>query len=431
MSGFDRVDRGTRRRRITLVLVAAVLTGLAAWVGFDVWAGRQVDRRIARLEGRYGSLDESTLEMPPVPAGDNRARIVRAAAALVIPGESDSHRTLVLSLNQEPPAPVSDDDRAFAEANQAAVLLAREIGTRRQSSWDVDPLQSGTRAYGLRFPAMDMRVLSDAISMTARLELDAGRADEAAQTIASGLAVAASVRREPWLLAQLVRHQLARLQLRALQRLLEEAEPSASALEDLARWIAENREPDAPHAILLAELKHGNAALARLEAGDIDETPAEGMSRRFRLLLRSRLGRPFVRLARARYLQHMDELLEVQDGPRPQPPRPEPPASSRWAVADRLVYQFTNGLNFAVHSRDEFVGHLGAAEVAVALRRFRLDHGAYPDELSALVPAYLDAMPINPFTGRPPDYERHDAGFTLRLGYSMAGGLSPDWDVAR
>jgi len=49
----------------------------------------------------------------------------------------------------------------------------------------------------------------------------------------------------------------------------------------------------------------------------------------------------------------------------------------------------------------------------VALRRFRLDHGSYPDELSALAPAYVASLPIDPFTGRPPIYARRGAGFEL------------------
>ena len=57
---------------------------------------------------------------------------------------------------------------------------------------------------------------------------------------------------------------------------------------------------------------------------------------------------------------------------------------------------------------------LGVTEIGVALRRYRLDRGSYPDELSALVPAYLARLPIDPVTGRPPVYARSGAGFTLK-----------------
>jgi hypothetical protein len=74
---------------------------------------------------------------------------------------------------------------------------------------------------------------------------------------------------------------------------------------------------------------------------------------------------------------------------------------------------FSAGLGRAIESGDEFISQLNAAELAVALRRFRLDRGAYPDDLSALAPEYLANVPIDPFTGRPPVYTRKGAGFEL------------------
>ena len=79
----------------------------------------------------------------------------------------------------------------------------------------------------------------------------------------------------------------------------------------------------------------------------------------------------------------------------------------------RWVSTFTAGLERSIESGDRFTSGLNAAELAVALRRFRLDHGSYPDELSALAPEYLASVPIDPFTGRPPVYARKGAGFEL------------------
>jgi hypothetical protein len=35
------------------------------------------------------------------------------------------------------------------------------------------------------------------------------------------------------------------------------------------------------------------------------------------------------------------------------------------------------------------------------MTRFRLDHGTFPPHLTDLVPAYLDAVPTDPFDGHP------------------------------
>jgi len=42
-----------------------------------------------------------------------------------------------------------------------------------------------------------------------------------------------------------------------------------------------------------------------------------------------------------------------------------------------------------------------SAAVGVALARYRLDHGKMPAQLSDLVPAYLDEIPQDPFSGKP------------------------------
>ena len=80
-------------------------------------------------------------------------------------------------------------------------------------------------------------------------------------------------------------------------------------------------------------------------------------------------------------------------------------------------------------------GLLGATALAVALRRYRLDREAYPDDLSALVPAYLSAVPVNPFTGKPPVYARQGSGFTLGAPQSRVHATpappTPEWTVTR
>lgn len=56
--------------------------------------------------------------------------------------------------------------------------------------------------------------------------------------------------------------------------------------------------------------------------------------------------------------------------------------------------------------------------VRVTMERHRLDHGAWPDDLGELVPAYLDALPPDPFDGRPLRYDR-----AKRVVYSIGPDL--------
>lgn len=420
--------------RLFGVLAAlGVLLIIGSCAGLDVVEGQRVEAEIARFEARYGSLDLSTLVVPPVPAADNRARIVRAAAALVVPlpGAKYHH------IDFRAPAPVPAELRAFAEANRDAIRLADGVRTRRQSNWESD-----YRGGSDMLPYESIRILSDAIYLTALVDLEAGRADDATSMVVNGLGVSASLRQEPIGFVQYVRTcDVARRQIEAIREIVSRSEPSARALEELATWLAENRTPDPMQVSVLSMVKGTNAMFARMENGDIDRNTATWIYPMTwpswpsaYLGVAARIGRPFVRQARVRYLQYMGQVLDVLSSPRPHPSLPELPTPQRWALVDRLTDKFTGGRPGEDRLFDDFTSELSAAELAVALRRFRLDRGAYPDELSPLVPRYLASLPIDPFTGQPPVYARQGKGFTLRARGSvpeMAAWRTLEWNVPK
>ena len=171
---------------------------------------------------------------------------------------------------------------------------------------------------------------------------------------------------------------------------------------------------------LVGEMKFANGLFETLETGSTG--PA-------RLL-----ARPFVRLARLRFLEKVARLLDVQSGPRPRPATVPDARPAFWNVSSRLADMSIPGLERAIETSDMFLSALSATEIGVALRRYRLDRGSYPEDLSALSPSYLAAVPIDPFTGKPPVYARQGAGFTLRA--ESAKNAAPlksslDWTVEK
>ena len=422
----------TRLRRLLIFAIAAVLLLFVARAGLDLWASRRVDAAVARLEQRYGSLHEGTLILPPVPAGDNRARAFRAAAALIdlapLADQRGLGRAVARMQSERAAAPLPADLRAFVDANRAALRVANEARTRRESDWEADYILMASTP-----PWMEIRTLSNALHLAARRDLDDGRADDAAAAIASGLALSASVRQEPNLLAQLLRCAFGMQHFDAVQRLVTHAEPSKASLEELARWLAEDRAPRPMDVGLLGELRHFHAVLTRFENGErrvgalrdlpwwID--PVAG------------LGRPLVRVAHARYLNVLNQLLEIQMGPRPRPDAAAKPMPSRWSFLKRMDNLFTAGLERTMKTGDLFTTQHGLTELAVALRRFRLDHGQYPETLSALMPDYLPALPMDASTGQPPVYTREGTGFRLRadLPKDVSGqrAIALDWAVPK
>jgi len=69
------------------------------------------------------------------------------------------------------------------------------------------------------------------------------------------------------------------------------------------------------------------------------------------------------------------------------------------------------------------IAQLRTARVALAIERYRLAAGRLPDALTDLVPAYLDAVPTDPFDGKELRYEKLGVGFLV---YSVGEDLSDD-----
>jgi hypothetical protein len=280
-------------------------------------------------------------------------------------------------------------------------------------------------------PWEQLRLLSNALELAARVHLERDQPDDGAAKIRTGLAVATSLEQEPSLIAQLMRMAIVFEHSRMIQRVVSRGEPSRAALESLALALVDARAQDPLRVGLLAEVTLGNSVLARMELGRIEGIPDLAASASWAGPL-ARLGRSFVQLARARYLRQMRTLIDAHEGPRPRPSALAPP--SRWDPAGRLAHTFIVGIERALDTGDHFRGAIAVAELGVALRRYRVDHGDYPDTLAALAPAYLAQIPIDPFTGQPPVYSRSGAGFSLKgddgPGYAFRDGTL-EWRVER
>jgi len=148
--------------------------------------------------------------------------------------------------------------------------------------------------------------------------------------------------------------------------------------------------------------------------------------------------RPAVRVAHARTLNDLDLLIQYarlqpyeRDARKLQSPSDEP-QPWWWRKISPMILA---GLDRTVKSGDEHRAILTLASTAVALRRCRLERGSYPESLDELAPVFLPQTPVDPFTGRAPDYTRSGAGFELRV---AAPPNTPDatrallrWDIPR
>ncbi|MEO1235642.1 MAG: hypothetical protein AAFX76_02515 [Planctomycetota bacterium] len=115
-------------------------------------------------------------------------------------------------------------------------------------------------------------------------------------------------------------------------------------------------------------------------------------------------------------------MAVVTHGPRP---------LSRWAVShfvgDLLTGILLPALGAANRTEDQARQVTAIAPVAIAVAGYRAEHGNYPEALDDLVPDWLDAVPIDGYSGEPLRYVVIDGRPVI---YSVGPDLEDDGGVA-
>lgn len=144
-----------------------------------------------------------------------------------------------------------------------------------------------------------------------------------------------------------------------------------------------------------------------------------------------RIGtRPVLDVARSRqrFANRLRPLLEQVPHPittAPVSPDDTVPRRSVWrsvlsgnAIGEILVDMLAPALDNVIVHKCRLNVNLRATRTLLALRAYHLETGALPDRLDALVPRYLDAVPVDDFGGQPLRYQPAE-----RLLYSVGQDL--------
>jgi hypothetical protein len=193
-----------------------------------------------------------------------------------------------------------------------------------------------------------------------------------------------------------------------LERTLAQGQPSAASLTECQRWFQkEAAEPLLLYAFrgeraqqhyLMEQLKAGNVTLSGRApvglSGWGESLVSSGLARR---------SHPVMLRLMNEAVQSAALLPEQQQEPLK---RLEEKVQQLKGSGDVLFGLLLPAILRAGQSfrRDQAV--LRCAVVALAAERYRLAHGRWPERLDDLVPAYLAAVPIDPFDGQRLRYKR-------------------------
>ena len=99
-----------------------------------------------------------------------------------------------------------------------------------------------------------------------------------------------------------------------------------------------------------------------------------------------------------------------------------------WRLSSQLSYDPIEVVEHIVRRRTMIRELFAGARLLLAVKQHYLDHQQYPESLDALVPDYLTALPMDPYTKKPFAYRRDGADYRL---YSLGPNAADNSGIPR
>jgi hypothetical protein len=424
-------NRRVRRIAIVVALLGVIGVVVAAVLWFNV--RKEGEARLARVCAELDATDpgwrmaelEATHNASVAPPGQNACEQALAAARLITP----EIRRYQLGARwagelELPHTPHPDDLASLRESldeAEPALQLARNLyrctggGIRFEyrdlEFWVLDWLDQLRKTEAL----LDFATILTAAD---------GRTDESLKLARSIIALDRGVGGEPLMISQAVRMKMLMTAVRSTERTL--AWCSNATDEELALVQSE----------LLIAASAPRLRIARRSERAYQLRVLESLESR---VATQRLGYGSLRAGervqlvcqhnhwpgqQAEMLELMTRLVEATDRSYPEQLRI---CNGVWAAAKAAykdpskapMSKFSYGGFSSEHPLLELdarsVGALRVAATAVASERFRLKHGRLPTTLSELTPDFLTAVPADPYTGKPLQFQRTEFGVVVYM----------------
>ena len=259
------------------------------------------------------------------------------------------------------------------------------------------------------------------LKMRAAAELQAGQSEQALADVHLGLRLADSIRNEPILISHLVRIAIWQIMLNAIWEGLAEHHWSDTQLVELDREL-QKMDFLADHQFALrGERATTLGTLIWLRQGQLDSSGEDAFGEKriekaiaiiYRLMPKgwSYQEQLVVAKVHQEYFlktiapkKHLVSPKIARDGKQYIESMPLRP----WNIIARFMLPtYTSTPNKFAHAQ----GSLDLGRIAIALERYKLVHGNYPDSLDVLAPQFLPQVPHDVIGGQPLHYQRTEDG---------------------
>ncbi|NQT54062.1 hypothetical protein HQ576_18550, partial [bacterium] len=230
---------------------------------FEVWdsvATFQINRRVRamRQAGEPTTLAELAAAYPEPPEGQNAAPILQKAFDLMEKlGDDGEHPLLPIVGNAKLPAidqPIPPAMRAAIQAylkDHAEVLeLLHQAAEKEGCKFPIN-FEDGV---GMQLPHLSkIRGAARLLALEAIERTEAGKADEAADSLVAALRLGRALAKEPVLISALVRVACDAIAVGQIERWASQGKPSAKALQRVEVALQAEADPVFMHKVILAE----------------------------------------------------------------------------------------------------------------------------------------------------------------------------------
>ncbi len=410
------VHRGSSWRRtlkITFCVVCAFI--LCAMLFRVIWGVRTTSRlndAVSELERAGEPIRLEDLNPDPVPDADNAARLlIQAAETIDIDADDDiwGQPYIIATIDQRAAV------EAVVEPHRPALALVRQARSLSGIDWGVE---FTSPAVEVLLPQIGpQRQLSRVMGRAAALDVYTGAHGAALETVRDILFAARALDEMPILISHLVASAEAGMACRVIEDVahlldLEAAGATRQQIEVLIEELLDDAQYRAgmrrglmgERACLLDStllMCRGQFPLSQTSGGWFVASTPTALTRARALVLT-----PLLKADGVRCLEIMGQMIEAaaaDDYPTAAARLPNTgQIQGRASILERVAgvpsLVLLPALDRAILLQFTHLANRRMAATALAMRLFEIDHGARPQALDELVPTYLTALPLDPFT---------------------------------
>ena len=404
-------------------IVLLLLISSVSWMLYLGALSREVEAKLAAIKkAGYPVTLQDLNAWYPYPEGENAADVYEQAFAALVDHDSEKWGDLPVvgggtmpELGESLPPDMKKRIAEFVAANAKAIDLLHQAAAIKGCRYNVD----FSMGVNVRLPHLGkLRQCSMTLALAALLAAEEGRSDGVADATRSGLAVGHSLGSEPDLISELVRMPCLGITINNLQRAMNRTTLTPQQCAGLAELLSAADAPDALIRVMATERCMIYAYL--LPNGEIWKQDwaksareriarAIGGSVKARLLWLDVMER-YINALRAPEGELYQRTAAVDDAVTRelhQDAQSIPHISARIVLLELPNYRWWIASDLKCRAR------LRTARTALAVEQFRQANGRLPKTLDELVPAYLSAVPLDPFDGKPLRYKLLDKGYVV------------------